>query len=130
MAQQILNRRTFVGTAAAGLTLMGARAADKPRRVALVGSGWYGKNDLFRLVQVEDVEIVALCDPDSQSLAADAKTAAKRHKSGKAPTTYGDYRELLKQEQPDIVEVATPDHWHCLPAIEAMQAGADVYVQK
>jgi predicted dehydrogenase len=130
MTQQLLDRRTFVGTAAAGLTLMGARAADTPRRVALVGSGWYGKNDLFRLVQVEDVEIVALCDPDSKSLAADAKTASKRHKSGKAPRTYGDYRELLKQEQPDIVEVATPDHWHCLPAIEAMQAGADVYVQK
>ena len=130
MTQQLLNRRTFVGTAAAGMTLMGARAANKPRRVALVGSGWYGKNDLFRLVQVEDVEIVALCDPDSKSLAADAKTASKRHKSGKTPRTYGDYRELLKQEQPDIVEVATPDHWHCLPAIEAMQAGADVYVQK
>ena len=63
-------------------------------------------------------------------MAADAKTAAKRHKSGKAPTTYGDYRELLKQEQPDIVEVATPDHWHPLITMLACEAGKDVYVEK
>ena len=125
-----IDRRDLLGAAAVGLPLVGARAAEKPRRVALIGSGWYGKNDLFRLVQVEDVEIVALCDPDSRSLAADAKTASRRHKAGTPPRTYGDYRELLRQEQPDIVEVATPDHWHCLPAIEAMRAGADVYVQK
>ena len=130
MAAQSINRRTFVRAATAALPLVGARAAERPRRVALIGSGWYGKNDLFRLVQVEDIEIVALCDPDSKTLAADAKAAAKRHKSGKLPSTYRDYRDLLAQEQPDIVEVATPDHWHCLPAIEAMQAGADVYVQK
>lgn len=130
MSSVSLNRRTFVATAGAGLPLVGARAANPPRRVALIGSGWYGKNDLFRLVQVEDVEIVALCDPDSNSLAADVATAAGRHRSGKAPRAYVDYREMLRQEQPDIVEVATPDHWHCLPAIAAMKAGADVYVQK
>lgn len=130
MSSVSLNRRTFVATAAAGLTLVGARAANPPRRVALIGSGWYGKNDLFRLVQVEDVEIVALCDPDSNSLAADVVTAAGRHRSSKAPRAYVDYREMLRQQQPDIVEVATPDHWHCLPAIAAMKAGADVYVQK
>ncbi len=79
---------------------------------------------------MEDVEVVALCDPDAQSLAADAKTVSQWHTSGSVPRTYGDHRESLKQEQPDIVEVATPDHWHCLPAIDAMRAGADVYVQK
>ncbi len=125
-----IDRRRFVQTAAAGMILMGARAAGKPRRVGLIGSGWYGKNDLFRLVQVEDVEIAALCDPDKKSLAADAETASGRHKSGKTPRTYEDFREMLKQQELDIVEVATPDHWHCLPAIAAMQAGADVYVQK
>ena len=98
--------------------------------MALIGSGWYGKNDLFRLVQVEDVEIVALCDPDSRSLTADAKTAAKRHRSGRLPRTFGDYRDLLRQEQPDIVEVATPDHWHALMTIWGCQAGKDVYVEK
>ena len=109
---------------------MGARAAAKPRRVGLIGSGWYGKADLFRLIQVEDVEVVALSDVDEQMLADAAKTTAERQKSGKTPKTYADYRDLLKQEQPDIVLIGTPDHWHALPMIEAVQGGADVYVQK
>ena len=126
-----MDRRQFLQTAAAGgFALMGARAADKPRRVAVIGSGWYGKCDLFRLIQVEDVEVVALCDADSEMLSAAAKTTAERQKSGKTPKTYDDYRELLKQEEPDIVLVGTPDHWHALPMIEAVQRGADVYVQK
>ncbi len=126
-----MNRRRFLQTAsAASLALMGARAAAKPRRVALIGSGWYGKADLFRLIQVEDVDVVALCDVDKDMLAAAAKTTAERQKSGKQPATYADYRDLLVQEQPDVVLVATPDHWHALPMIEAVQAGADVYVQK
>ena len=130
MGSDSINRRRFVQSATAGMTLMGARAADKPRRVALLGSGWYGKNDLFRLVQVEPVEIVALCDPDSRAVAVDAETAMTRHKSGNKPRTYTDFRKMLKQEELDIVEVATPDHWHAYAAIEAMKAGADVYVQK
>ncbi len=126
-----INRRNFVQAAAAGaLALPGARAAGKPRRVALLGSGWYGKNDLFRLVQVEDIEIAALCDPDKHQLEADQNLASTRHKSGAKPKLYTDFREMLKQEELDIVEVATPDHWHAYGAIEAMKAGADVYVQK
>ena len=109
---------------------MGARAAAKPRRVGLIGCGWYGKADLFRLIQVEDVEVVAMCDVDRDMLADAAKTASERQKSGKTPATYADYQELLKQEQPDIVLIGTPDHWHALPMIEAVKGGADVYVQK
>jgi predicted dehydrogenase len=126
-----MDRRQFLQTsAAAGFALMGARAADKPRRVALIGAGWYGKADLFRLIQVEDVEVVALCDVDKDMLAAAAKTTSERHKSGKTPKTYAEYRELLKQEQPDICLIAPPDHWHALAMIEAVKGGADVYVQK
>ena len=55
---------------------------------------------------------------------------AKRQKSGKTPRTYGDYREMLKEKDLDIVLVGTPDHWHALPMIAAVEAGADVYVQK
>ena len=46
------------------------------------------------------------------------------------PRTYGDYREMLKEKDLDIVLIATPDHWHALPMIAAVEAGADVYVQK
>ena len=55
---------------------------------------------------------------------------AARQASKKKPRTYGDYREMLKEKDLDIVLVATPDHWHALPMIAAVEAGADVYVQK
>ena len=55
---------------------------------------------------------------------------AARQESKKKPRTYADYREMLKEKDLDIVLVATPDHWHALPMIAAVEAGADVYVQK
>ena len=98
--------------------------------MALIGSGWYGKIDLFRLIQVAPVEVVALCDVDSAMLLSAADMVAKRQKSGKRPKTYGDYRRLLKENKLDLVLIATPDHWHALPMIDAVKAGCDVYVQK
>lgn len=56
---------------------------------------------------------------------------ATRQKSGKKPRTFRDYREMLKDKDLDIVLVATPDHWHALAMIAAVEAGsADVYCQK
>src|SRR5208337_681773 len=55
---------------------------------------------------------------------------AERQLSKKKPRTYGDYREMLKEKDLDLVLIATPDHWHALPMIAAAQAGADIYVQK
>jgi len=59
-----------------------------------------------------------------------AEMVAARQKSKKTPRTFGDYREMLRQEQFDIVHVAAPDHWHALAMIAAVKAGADVYVEK
>ena len=100
------------------------------RRVGLIGSGWYGKVDLLRLIQVAPVEVVSLCDVDKRMLAEAADIVAERQLSKKKPRTYGDYREMLKEKDLDVVLIATPDHWHALPMIAAVQAGADVYVQK
>ncbi|MBI1369738.1 MAG: gfo/Idh/MocA family oxidoreductase [Planctomycetes bacterium] len=107
-----------------------ANPTVRPRRVALIGSGWYGKCDLLRLIQVEPVEVVALCDVDSKMLADAAAIVASRQKSGREPATYSDYRTLLAERELDLVLVDTPDHWHALPTIAAMEAGADVWVQK
>lgn len=131
-----INRRSFLKTASAALALstLGSNGADllqgKTRRVGLIGAGWYGKSDLWRLVQVAPVEIVSICDPDTQMLAGAVEIASQRQKSKKKPRTYGDYRELLKEKDLDIVLIGSPDHWHALQAIAAIEAGADVYLQK
>jgi predicted dehydrogenase len=107
-----------------------AAANEERLRVALIGCGWYGKTDLFHLMQVAPVDVVAVCDVDTNASAEAAKIVAHRQKLSKEPQKYGDYRKLLKEQQPEIVLIGTPDHWHCLPMVEACQAGADVYVQK
>jgi predicted dehydrogenase len=131
-----MDRRQFIQSGAAGLALasladpLSARAEGKTPRVALIGCGWYGKCDLLRLIQVAPVEVVSLCDVDKKMLAEAADIVADRQKSKKKPRTYADYRDLLKEKDADIVLIATPDHWHALPMIAAVEAGADVYVQK
>jgi predicted dehydrogenase len=100
------------------------------KRVGLIGSGWYGKADLLRLVQVAPVEVVSLCDVDKAMLQSAAELVATRQASKKTPRTYSDYRRMLAEKDLDIVLIATPDHWHALTAIAAMEAGADLYLQK
>ncbi len=102
----------------------------KPRRVGLIGCGWYGKIDLLRLIQVERVEVVSLCDVDSRMLNEAAAIVASRQASGKTPRIYSDYRKMLSESALDIVLIGTPDHWHSLIMIEAAKAGADIYCQK
>ncbi|MEO8352661.1 MAG: Gfo/Idh/MocA family oxidoreductase, partial [Chthoniobacteraceae bacterium] len=131
-------RRDFLKTTSAPLyAALGTRVShatdydqEKVRRVGLIGAGWYGKSDLWRLVQVAPVEIVSICDVDKHMLAGAVEIALQRQKSKKAPRTYGDWREMLKEKDLDIVLIRTPDHWHALPASAAMEAGADVWVQK
>jgi len=107
-----------------------AEFADQKKRVGLIGCGWYGKVDLLRLIQVAPVEVVSLCDVDKQLLAGAVEIVSTRQASKKKPRTYSDYREMLKEKDLDLVLIGTPDHWHALPMIAAVQAGADVYVQK
>src|ERR1700726_4812333 len=125
-----MNRRQFL-TAGAGLGLsaMGF-AAEKKLRVGMIGCGWYGKTDLFRLIQVSPVDVVSLCDVDSLMLADAAEMTSQRQTSKKKPRTYSDYRKMLAEKDLDIVLVGTPDHWHALAMIAAVKAGVDVWVQK
>jgi predicted dehydrogenase len=130
-----MNRRQFLQRSAAFLAASSLPSfavdfADQRKRVGLIGCGWYGKTDLFRLLQVAPVEVVSLCDVDSRMLADCAGRVAERQASKKTPRTYGDYRKMLAEKDLDVVLVATPDHWHALSMIEAVKAGADVYCQK
>ncbi|MCF7668467.1 MAG: Gfo/Idh/MocA family oxidoreductase, partial [Verrucomicrobia bacterium] len=131
-----MNRREFIKVSAAGLFLSSLSGYGdlmggmETKRVGLIGCGWYGKIDLLRLIQIAPVDVVSLCDVDTKMLAEAAEIVASRQKSGKKPRTYSDYREMLKEKDLDVVLVATPDHWHALAMIAAVEAGADVYVQK
>ncbi len=132
-----INRRQFMkgATATLALSALGAQAMDilnpqKTLRVGLIGSGWYGKSDLFRLMQVAPVEVVALCDVDKNMLNEAGLLVSKRQKSGKTPRLYKDHQKLLSENELDIVLIGTPDHWHCLQTIDTLKAGAHVYLQK
>lgn len=131
-----MDRRTFLQSSLAGLSCAAwnarlfAAPQTEPLRAALIGCGWYGKTDLLRLLQIAPVEVVGLCDVDRHMLAEAAELVSQRQASHRTPPTFSDYRELLRQVQPNLVLIATPDHWHALPAIAAIQAGADVYLQK
>jgi predicted dehydrogenase len=136
VASPFVSRRRFLQTASASLALsaLGTEGVElvnqKPKRVGLIGAGWYGKSDLWRLVQVAPVEIVSICDPDKHMLAEAVEIASQRQRSKKQPRTYADYRKLLKEKDLDIVLIGSPDHWHALQAIAAIESGADVYLQK
>ncbi len=129
-----MHRREFLKQSAAAFALTRLpyleQFADTHKRVGLIGAGWYGKTDLLRLIQVAPVEVVSLCDVDSRMLADAAEQVASRQVSKKKPRTFTDYRQMLRERDLDIVLVVTPDHWHALPMIEAVKAGADVWVQK
>ncbi len=128
-------RRDFLKQSAALLAVSGlpsyaGQLGDMKKRVGLIGSGWYGKSDLLRLVQVAPVDVVSLCDVDKQMVSDAADLVATRQLSKKRPRVYSDYRALLKERDLDLVIIDTPDHWHALPMIEAVKSGLDVWVQK
>lgn len=131
-----LNRRQFIFGTGALLSLAALQNAGfaaeilASHRVALIGAGWYGKSDLFRLMQVSDVEVVAVCDVDKNHLNEAAELIAQKQKSKKTPKKYSDYRKLLAENKLDLVLVGTPDHWHALIGIAAIESGAHVYLQK
>jgi predicted dehydrogenase len=131
-----MKRRTFVSSLAVAGTAMAtgsrgdtADAAARPEaRLGIIGCGWYGGVDYEAFTRVADVRVVSLCDPNAHNLEK-TRQAVARHQTS-VPAAFADYRAMLEAEPLDVVIVATPDHWHALPAIAAMKAGADVYLEK
>lgn len=132
-----MKRRNFIKGSSASLLLSSVGSYgfeyfknESPKRVGLIGAGWYGRSDLFKLIQVANVEVVSICDVDQNHLTEVAELVAQRQKSGKKPKLYSDYRNMLESSTLDIVLIGSPDHWHALQCIAALKAGAHVYVQK
>ncbi|WP_153559012.1 Gfo/Idh/MocA family protein [Roseimaritima sediminicola] len=129
-----LPRRTFLQAAAAtGVMLQAApavRAQNKGKtyRTALIGSGWWGMNILREALAGGNIKVVALCDVDRDKLEIAAEEVSDL--TGDTPATFTDFRELLDEREIDIAIVATPDHWHALNTIAAIEAGAHVFVEK
>jgi len=130
-----MNRRAFLHSAAASAPLAAfpaLRAADKSGsrrfRTALIGCGWWGNNILREAMASGACEITALCDVVSRQFEPTLRNIGEG--TGGQPRLFKDYRELLDQAKPEIAIVATPDHWHALPMIAAVRAGAHVYVEK
>jgi predicted dehydrogenase len=127
------SRRTFLKTsalAAAGAALpvnswAKALGANGDIRVAVIGLNGRGRNHLSSLAKIPGVRVVALCDADSAVLAKVKPTV-----NGGNVKTYQDIRALLADKDVDAVTIATPNHWHSLGAIWALQAGKDVYLEK
>ncbi len=140
-----ISRRRFLEqsliAAAAGMAAAGSReaahaaepmrrrvAANDKIRIAVIGFNSRGQSHIEDYLKKSDVEIVALCDADNKVL--DRGVAFVESKSGRKPVGYQDIRKLLESKEVDAVSIATPNHWHSLAGIWAMQHGKDVYVEK
>ena len=129
------NRRSFLKSslaASAALSLparlcAAAEGANDDIRIGIVGFNGRGQDHIGNFLGCKGARIVALCDVDSAVLEKGvAQLAAKGH----TVTPYRDMRKMIESKEVDVVSIATPNHWHALGAIWAIQAGKDVYVEK
>ncbi len=126
-------RRTFLQSATVGLGMAAAagtgRAAPSDRiRVGFIGLGGQGTGRLNEFLRHPDVDAAAVCDLDKTHL--ERASAIVEKARGARPEEFHDFRKLLERKDLDAVMIATPDHWHALPAVMACQAGKDVFVEK
>jgi predicted dehydrogenase len=140
-----LNRRTFLARAAGGAVAApylvsaralggaGAPAASERITMAAIGVGGQGTHDTRSLLNDPRVQYVAVCDVQKKS-ADRARQIVAEHYSGdgtyRGCEAYSDFRKILGRDDIDAVNIATPDHWHAIIAIQAAQAGKDIYCQK
>ena len=138
------DRRSFIKGIAAGVpTIVSAsalgwssrNAANDRLTVGMIGCGKMG-NDFHipQLLAQKDVQLVAVCEVDKNRLRHAQERVHKKYSTATKKfdgcDTYDDYREIIARKDIDAVCIATPDHWHATPIIEACQAGKDVYCEK
>ena len=130
-----------VGLASTVLATGGTAAADTPTDarepeasandrvlIGCIGVGGMGTGNMRAFMGRGDVEVVAVCDVDSNNL--NRAAAAVEQKYGRKPAAVKDFRRILDRKDVDAVVIGTPDHWHALPFIMACEAGKDVFCEK
>src|SRR6266566_1872251 len=118
------NRKAVSAETSASVSVVGANGDI---RFAVVGFGGRGRDHIKGMREVKGTRLVALCDVDSEILQRELKECQN---IGEPVTGYTDVRKLLENKDIDVVTFATPNHWHSLGSIWAVQAGKDVYVEK
>jgi predicted dehydrogenase len=122
---RILERRDFLrgATAISALSYSRVQGANDQVLLGVIGCGDRGLYDLGNFLKNPEVRAVAVCDVYGDQL----DLARKRAPDAK---TFSDHRKLLELKELDAVLIATPDHWHAPIAIDALNAGKDVFVEK
>jgi predicted dehydrogenase len=146
--QKGITRREFVRRAAVAVaatpiivpgTALGQEkqtAASSRLTLGFIGVGTQNRGHLGHFLGQQDVQVLAVCDVDTTRRDNAKQMVERRYgeqqKSGtyKGCTAYNDFRELLARKDIDAVVIATPDHWHAIPVLEACQAGKDIYCEK
>jgi predicted dehydrogenase len=128
-----IHRRSFLGTsvAAAAFSALGSHAQETSAptiKLGIIGCGWWGMVDAKAAFKAGGVEVIALCDVDSEHLGKAASEIAKLQ--GSAPRTFKNYEDLLAVEGLQAVILATPPQWHALPFIAACGKGLAIYCEK
>jgi predicted dehydrogenase len=132
------SRRTFLkgslSAAAGSLLIAGTKAsgdfrgANEAIRVAVAGINGRGQSHIDAFGGMKDCRLAYLVDPDTRLFPAKLKSVEQKHKQ--TPACVQDVRRALEDKDVDVVSIATPNHWHALMTIWAVQAGKDVYVEK
>ena len=107
----------------------GSSSPNERLRVAVLGVHNRGRSHMRGFMPRKDCEIAAIVDPD-ETIGMTKGVKFVEKETGKKPTFYKDMRQVFDDRSIDIISIATPNHWHSLAAIWAMQAGKDVYVEK
>ena len=122
-------RKTTLGTAAAFTAFpFIASAQNQKLRIGLIGAGWYGMVITTAALKTGAVEVVAVCDVDTEHLKTSIDEIEKLQ--GSRPAGYKDYKELLDVKGLQVVMIGTPPHWHALQFIAACEKGLDIYCEK
>lgn len=125
------SRRNFLkkSAVAAGTAGFGRLLGANDRiRVGLIGCGGMGRGNLATFFLYDDVDCPIICDVDDEMIARTIPIVEKR--LAKKPDVVKDFRRVIDRKDVDALIVATPDHWHALPASYGCQAGKDIYVEK